>query len=393
MASPFISSSVGAGLALDPSAVHRFVEDLVGDDLHAKRVFSLARGVIGVLHTASLAIRTIGEALAATMGLSPKHAAKQVGRLLSNEGLDLPTILPLWIKFVLGARTDAIVAMDWTDFDADEQTTIVLSLITTHGRATPLMWKTVSKKGLKTRRNGYEDELLEQLRAAIPETVSVTILADRGFGDQKLYEYLRTLNFDFVIRFRGNVLVTSATGKSQKAEEWLRSDGRLQTLSQATVTTDETTVARVVIVRAAGMKEAWYLASSREDLSGAEIKQLYGRRFTIEETFRDTKDLHFGLGLSSTHIKDPDRRDRLLLLVALAESLLTLLGAAGESVGLDNAFKANTVSKRTHSLFRQGSFWYRAIPAMKEDRLLKLMTAFGELLSKHEFFAGIYGVI
>lgn len=327
------------------------------------------------------------------MGLSPKHAAKQVGRLLSNEGLDLPTILPLWIKFVLGARTDAIVAMDWTDFDADEQTTIVLSLITTHGRATPLMWKTVSKKGLKTRRNGYEDELLEQLRAAIPETVSVTILADRGFGDQKLYEYLRTLNFDFVIRFRGNVLVTSATGKSQKAEEWLRSDGRLQTLSQATVTTDETTVARVVIVRAAGMKEAWYLASSREDLSGAEIKQLYGRRFTIEETFRDTKDLHFGLGLSSTHIKDPDRRDRLLLLVALAESLLTLLGAAGESVGLDNAFKANTVSKRTHSLFRQGSFWYRAIPAMKEDRLLTLMTAFGELLSKHEFFAGIYGVI
>lgn len=141
------------------------------------------------------------------------------------------------------------------------------------------------------------------------------------------------------------------------------------------------------------MKEAWYLASSREDPSGAEIKRLYGRRFTIEETFRDTKDLHFGLGLSSTHIKDPSRRDRMLLLVALAEALLTLLGAAGESVGLDKLFKANTVAKRTHSLFRQGSYWFRAIPAMRKERLLLLMTAFGKLLSEHELFAEIYVVI
>jgi hypothetical protein len=29
---------------------------------------------------------------------------------------------------------------------------------------------------------------------------------------------------------------------------------------------------------------------------------LYARRFTIEETFRDLKDNHFGMGLSATHI-------------------------------------------------------------------------------------------
>lgn len=106
------------------------------------------------------------------------------------------------------------------------------------------------KKELSSRRNGYEDELLERLREAVPETVRVTILADRGFGDQKLYEYLRTLKLDFVIRFKGNVLVTSATGKSQNAEQWLHADGRLQTLKQASVTVDQTDVARVVIVRA-----------------------------------------------------------------------------------------------------------------------------------------------
>ena len=141
------------------------------------------------------------------------------------------------------------------------------------------------------------------------------------------------------------------------------------------------------------LKDAWYLASSRMDLTGAKIKDLYGRRFTIEENLRDTKNLHFGLGLSATHISVPARRDRLLLLVALAEALLTLLGAAAESLGLDKKLKVNTVKKRTHSLFRQGSFWYRAIPTMKEERLRDLMTAFENTLSQHSVFRGIFGAI
>ncbi len=82
--------------------------------------------------------------------------------------------------------------------------------------------------------------------------------------------------------------------------------------------------------------------------------KLYGKRFSIEENFRDSKDIHFGMGLSATHIGDTARRDRLLLLSALAVALLTLLGAAGESLGYDRWIKVNTAKKRTHSLFRQG---------------------------------------
>lgn len=397
MASPNISGVTSRPAlrphCLDPASVHQFVEDVLGEDLHAKRVLSVANGVLGVLHTASLAIHAIGEALARVAGLQPKHAVKQIDRFLSNRGVDPEALAPQWVAFVLGDRTEAVAALDWTDFDGDGQATLVLNLLTSHGRATPLLWKTVSKRGLKDRRNDYEDALLRQLRAAVPGKVRITIVADRGFGDQKLYGYLQELGFDYVIRFRGCIRVTSATGDTRKAQEWLRPDGRLVTLHGAGVTADDTAVARVVLVRAKGMKDAWYLASSRSDLTGAEIKQLYGRRFTIEENLRDTKDLHFGLGLSSTHISDPARRDRLLLLVALAEALLTLLGAASEKVGFDRMLKVNTVKKRTHSLFRQGSYWYSAIPNMREDWLRTLMTAFGEILSQHQFFRGVFGVI
>ena len=46
------------------------------------------------------------------------------------------------------------------------------------------------------------------------------------------------------------------------------------------------------------MKELWCLVSSRHDLTGVEIKVAYGRRFTVEETFRDVKNPRFALGLT-----------------------------------------------------------------------------------------------
>jgi hypothetical protein len=60
------------------------------------------------------------------------------------------------------------------------------------------------------------------------------------------------------------------------------------------------------------------------------------------------------MGLSTLRMADPRRRDRLLLLSAPALVLLTLLGAAGESLGMDRLLKSNTSQRRMHSQFRRG---------------------------------------
>ena len=39
--------------------------------------------------------------------------------------------------YLVGARTEVVVAMDWTSFARDQQDTVVLSMLTGHGRATP----------------------------------------------------------------------------------------------------------------------------------------------------------------------------------------------------------------------------------------------------------------
>ena len=90
------------------------------------------------------------------------------------------------------------------------------------------------------------------------------------------------------------------------------------------------------------------------------IKQ-YARRWTIEPSFRDTKDLRFGMGMAEIHIAEPERRDRLLLISAFAMALLTMLGTAGESLRMDRLLKSNTSKTRSHSLFRQGCM-LRAYP-------------------------------
>jgi hypothetical protein len=45
------------------------------------------------------------------------------------------------------------------------------------------------------------------------------------------------------------------------------------------------------------------------------------------------------------------------------------------------------------SLFNQGCYWYRAIPNMREDRLMPLLKAFGEIVSSHATFREIFSLI
>ena len=69
--------------------IFQFMSCLYGEDLHTKRVYSLSNATLGVMTGAALGVQTIGAALAQARGLFPKHAVKQVDRLLSNQGIDV----------------------------------------------------------------------------------------------------------------------------------------------------------------------------------------------------------------------------------------------------------------------------------------------------------------
>ena len=71
-------------------------------------------------------------------------------------------------------------------------------------------------------------------------------------------------------------------------------------------------------------------------------------------------------------------------------AVLSLLGAAGERIGYDRWLKANTVKRRTHSLFRQGLMLYHHLPNWPEDRIRPLMETFGNMLMEQRVYREVF---
>ena len=114
---------------------HALLDELFERDEHVQRLRSLKDGVVGVLEAGALSIHAIGRGLAAVHGLCDKHAVKQVDRLVGNEKLDVEALQAIWTEWLLGGLDEAFVNLDWTEFDRDGHSMLVLSVQTGHGRA------------------------------------------------------------------------------------------------------------------------------------------------------------------------------------------------------------------------------------------------------------------
>jgi hypothetical protein len=69
----------------------------------------------------------------------------------------------------------------------------------------------------------------------------------------------------------------------------------------------------------------------------------------VEPSFRDTKDLRFGMGMAEIRIAEPERRDRLLLISAFAMALLTNARVGGREPGDGPAAQVQHI-KDAHTL-------------------------------------------
>ena len=75
------------------------------------------------------------------------------------------------VPYMVGACVEIVVASDWTGFARDGHETIVLSMSTGHGRATPLMWRMVQAPVSKGNQRKFEEKLLRGLREVVPAGV------------------------------------------------------------------------------------------------------------------------------------------------------------------------------------------------------------------------------
>ncbi|MBC9786116.1 hypothetical protein H1S01_16750 [Heliobacterium chlorum] len=86
----------------------------------------------------------------------------------------------------------------------------------------------------------------------------------------------------------------------------------------------------------------------------SEVTQFYGRRFEIEECFRDIKNERNGLCLRGTKLSSTDRYDRLFLVITCGYLFMVVTGHWAEERDLHRPMMANTVPYRTLGLWRVG---------------------------------------
>lgn len=83
--------------AFRSETVNDFIDDIFGQDMHAKRVESLSCATLGALQSCSLAVRLIGQGLAQVHELKQKHCIEQVNRLFSNPKLGVWAFFSDWV--------------------------------------------------------------------------------------------------------------------------------------------------------------------------------------------------------------------------------------------------------------------------------------------------------
>ena len=142
--------------------IQNYLDALFSEDLHAKRV-KPGHSALGVM-TERIAGGVDHRPVSGPSARAAEQARHQASRSAVEQSRHR-RLGDVWALGgdIVGQGKTIVVAMDWTDFDADDQTTLALNLITNHGRATPLLWLTVLKDELKDRRNDYEDLCLARL--------------------------------------------------------------------------------------------------------------------------------------------------------------------------------------------------------------------------------------
>lgn len=284
---------------------------------------TLAALVAAAVRTERLNLASIGRTMAGAV--AAKHTIKRVWRFTCNRRVEVHTAMAGVVKALTRRRKKPlIVSFDWTDV-RDLHTLMAAACI--GGRAVPLVWASYTGKSLKRSQNSLEDRLLRKLRGLIPMSAPVTILADRGFGRAEWAAVCQELKFRYVVRIKPDVTISCSRYRGV-LRRYPTKKGMAHLLRDVDYRKDKRVRHNVVIRWRPDLPKArdepWFLMT---DLDGKaeRICQLFSRRMSVEELFRDGKSKRNGQSLRDTRIGKPDRFDRFLLVVALA--YLVLVGA------------------------------------------------------------------
>lgn len=226
------------------------------------------------------------------------------------------------IRWLSKPKRKLLVSMDWVDIRSLHVIVLAARL---GGRAIPLLWAAYREESLFRSQNSLEYGLLRALKSFVGDSTEVVILADRGFGRAEMARACQALGFRYVIRISPDVHIRHREFTGKLLDLPVRR-GYRKVFRSVSYRKEGPVEQHVAVIWAKEQKEPWFLMTSLEKIPAAKLTRIYGHRMSIEEYFRDQKSKRNGFGLRLNLIRDPQRLDRMLLVLALAYILLVAVG-------------------------------------------------------------------
>ncbi len=320
------------------------------EGLHRKRFEALMRVATGLLWGGVCSLS--GIALRLGGPIRYKHRLKCVDRLLGCTGLHrwrdalYQQVASVWLKDL----AQFLVVVDWTDLRENQRWQCLRASVVVEGRSVTLYEQVHAQKQLGN--PVVHREFLRRLATILPAGSRPIVMTDAGFHSP-WFQAVTKRGWEFIGRVRGcNRLSLGET------QDWIAvrdlyacASTRACDLGLGAYARSNPTSVRVVLAArqnkgrhclnmygkkrvgrasakaARSAREPWVLVCSPSlvHLQPEAIVSLYAQRMGIEQSFRDTKNLRWGLGLEVSRSRSRARLEMLLLiahLVSLAQRLI-----------------------------------------------------------------------
>lgn len=354
------------------SVLQKFFRDAL-TGVHARRRQALTEAVDCVAQGSRVAITSMGRSLSDTTRI--KHRVKRMDRLVGNRLLyaQRAQCYQVILERLLAGSDRALILIDWSDFSADRQQQLLRASVPVGGRAVTLYEELHPYRNLANR--AVQHAFLDRLAAMLPAHCIPIVIADAGFR-VPFFRHVEHLGWHWLGRIRNRDFVCW----DGAPHEWVGAKSlfalattRPQDLGPAYWVRSRPLAGRLVLVRrarrgrkdrslqgptrrsrlsrrhAARAREPWLLIASPslQDASSRQIVTLYQTRMQIEENFRDTKSVTYGLGIANECRTSFERAANLLLIAALATFVLWMIGCLAKARRWDRTLFVQSSSRTT----------------------------------------------
>jgi hypothetical protein len=322
--------------------------------LRATRVRVLTLFVLGMIWAESVTLLKIAASL--PLSVQDLSTEQRLRRFLANEQIEATAIWQQVLPSLVAGQAgqEVVLVLDPTPQNA---TATVISVgIIERTRTLPVAWRVVPQQTTwPDRQIVYLRAMFAEIAAALPAGCTVTLLTDRGLTAPDLIDLCTELGWHYVLRQSISAGQTNRVrvGEAPEQRLWELVTGPGQHWCGTVALFKEAgwrTVA-LTIRWDRGAAEPWVLISDRA--AGVDRVREYRRRMRVEATYEDEK--RRGFQIEGSKVTDPDRFNRLLLVLHLALWMGMQLGLRAIRCGERRRY--DRPDRRDLSVLRLGRRW------------------------------------